>query len=419
MVANQVRANYHACRGEAAIAAEYERRVETYAVRSGSAWQAEVWAPSSRIIVFTITDNVIGLKRTAEELERLAAEIPSLALHARIARTVLKVRRGEYDAAIPVLEDLVHGVEPRSFLGWCAVAGVLASAYNDTGQHARAERLCLGVLERLSEADRWVVAMNLQVEIQLALAEAGLGRAGVAAQRLDDLLLKHEPHQGPVTLGSLHRARAEVALLEGDRASLEKHHAKMERWFRSTGNPVLIAQCDRLGSVLRASNPPPPSHGPDAVTVRSVLRNDPWLLLAECAGPRERARRALELTLERYGASSGILFGMRDSALTVLASERPSIAPDLLLDAVRERISRSFDETLATTVGSASEEAGPLKGLSVIVLTVFHEGQEQPHGVGAVVLPPVAIAITPDLQLFVRGIAAALYDSGDISTARP
>jgi hypothetical protein len=419
MVANQVRANYHACRGEAALAAEYERRVETYAVRSGSAWQAEVWAPSSRIIVSALTENVIGLKRTAEELERLAAEIPSLALHARIARTLLKLRRGEYEAAIPVLEDLVHGVEPRSYLGWCAVASSLASAYNDTGQHLRAERLCTDILGRLSEADRWVVGMNLRLEIQLAHAEAGLGRTGEAAQRLDDLLSKHEPRQGPVTLGSLHRARAEIALFTGDRAALEKHHTQMERWFRSTGNPALIAQCDRLGSVLRATKAQPASHGPDAVTVRSVLRNDPWLLLAECAGPRERARRALELTLERYGVSSGALFGMRDGVLTVLAAERPSFTPELLLQSVTERIGRSFDDTLATTIASATEESGPLKRLSVIVLTVFHDGQNQPRAVGAVVLPPVAVAITPDLQLFIRGIAAALYDSGDISTARP
>ena len=419
MVANQVRANYHACRGEAALTAEYERRVETYAVRSGSAWQAEVWAPSSRIIAFSLTENVIGLKRTAEELERLAAEIPSLARHARMARASLKVHRGEHEAAIPLLEELVHGAEPRSYIGWCAIAGILATAYNESGQHQRAERLCHDVLGHLSEADRKVVAMNLRIEIQLALAEAGLGRPGAAGRRLDDLLAKHEPYQGPVTLGSLHRARARVALLEGDQAALQNHHAQMERWFRSTNNPALIAQCERLAPVIRASNPAPANQGSDAVTVRTTLKNDPWQLLAECAGPRERAVRALELTLERYAVSSGILFGMRDGVLTVLASERPAVAPDSVLSAVAERIQRSLDETLATSVGSATEKPDPLTGLSVIVLTVFHDRLDKPRSVGAVVLPPFDVPITPELQRFVRGIAAALYDAGDISTARP
>ena len=420
MVANQVRANYHACRGETALTAECERRVETYAVRSGSAWQAEVWAPSSRIIAFTLTGDVIGLKRAAEELERLMPEIPSLSRHARFARASLKQLRGEHDAAIPVLEDLLQRGEPRSFIGWCAIAGALAAAYNETGAHLRAERLCLDVLQQLSEADRLVVAMNLRIEIQLALAEAGLGRTGEAAQRLEDLLTKHQPNQGPVSIGSLHRARAQIALYTADRSALEHHHACMERWFRSTGNPALIAQCERLSHLLRASNPPPPaSVGPDAVTVRSTLRDDPWLLLAECRGPEERARRALELTLERYGVSSGALFGMRDGVLTVLAAQRPAVLPEQMLKAVEQRINRSLDETRATTIGTATEEADLLAGLSVIVLTVHQAGQDQPRGVGAVVLAPSENPITPDLQVFVRGIAAALYDSGDVSTARP
>jgi hypothetical protein len=155
------------------------------------------------------------------------------------------------------------------------------------------------------------------------------------------------------------------------------------------------------------------------VTVRSTMRDDPWLLLAECAGPKQRAQRALELTLERYAVSSGALFGMRDGVLTVLAAENPAVAPERLLEAVEQRISRSFDDTLSTAIGTASKESGPLEGLSVIVLTVFHEGRDKPRGVGALVLPPIRVPITPDLQLFVRAIAAALYDAGDISTARP
>jgi hypothetical protein len=420
MVACQVRANYHACRGEAALASEYEHRVEAYAMNSGSAWQAEVWAPTSRTLSFNLTSDFIGLKRTAEDLERLTPEIPSLSRYASFARASLKALRGQHAATISILEQLLEGREPRSFIGWCAVVGALAAACNQIGQHDRAAALCRDAIVRLSEADRLVVALNLNVEIQLALAEAGLGRRAEAAQRLDELLVKHAPNRGPISLGSLHHARARVAQLADDRPAFEYHLHGMERWFRSTKNPALIAQCERLAQTVRASNPPPPAgEVPDVVTVRSGPRADPWLLLAACSDSGERARRALELALERFSVSSGALFGMRDGVLAVLAEKQMPLPAHTLLQAVGQRITLAVADTQATAIRSRTDEPDPLAAHSVMALTVYHTGRDTPRSVGAFVLPPTAIPIGPDLQSFVRGIAAALYDSGDVSTMEP
>lgn len=62
MVADQVRANYHACRGELELADYFRDRVEMHAVQTGSGWQAEVWAPASAILSSLITEDVIGMK---------------------------------------------------------------------------------------------------------------------------------------------------------------------------------------------------------------------------------------------------------------------------------------------------------------------------------------------------------------------
>lgn len=258
MVACQIRANYYACQGAVDLAREHEKRVEMHAVRNGSAWQAEAWAPSSKAIACIITGDLIGLKRAAEELARLVGEIPSFAYVERLAQASLKALRGEYAAAIPALEAVLAEREPRTQIGWGVSVGVLASAYNETAQHQRAASLCSTALAQLSEADRLTVAMNLQIEIQLALAEAGLGQLEVAAQRLDALLTKHAAHAGAVTMGSLHRARARVALLRGDRDAVEHSCKQTQHWFRSTGNPALIAQSERsLQLLLRSSRPPP------------------------------------------------------------------------------------------------------------------------------------------------------------------
>jgi hypothetical protein len=57
--------------------------------------------------------------------------------------------------------------------------------------------------------------------IEAAHAEAGLGRLSQAAGRLDALLAMHEVNQGPITLGSLHQARARVARLSHDQATFD------------------------------------------------------------------------------------------------------------------------------------------------------------------------------------------------------
>jgi hypothetical protein len=67
-----------------------------------------------------------------------------------------------------------------------------------------------------------------------------------ARDELDDTLRACESARGAVTLGLLHQARARIALVENDFRSFETHQAAMERWFRPTYNPALVAMCERL-----------------------------------------------------------------------------------------------------------------------------------------------------------------------------
>jgi serine/threonine protein kinase/predicted ATPase len=246
MAACQIRANYYACHGDAERAREYERQVEIQATRNGSTWQAEAWAPSSRLVAYWRTFDLIGLKRAAEELERLAVEIPSLDLYARVARALTTMLRGDYEAAIPLLERVCFETAPRHFAGWSNNCARLAEAYSRTGQHARAVELCRRVDAMLTEEDRRVVALTLDIELELARAEAGSGRPEAAAQRLDALIRKHGVNRAPVTMGAIHRVAAEVASSAGDPALVRYHHARMEHWFRATKNPSLIAECERI-----------------------------------------------------------------------------------------------------------------------------------------------------------------------------
>jgi hypothetical protein len=93
--------------------------------------------------------------------------------------------------------------------------------------------------------------MNLGVVIELALAECGLGRHLLAAEQLDALLKKHQPSEGPLTLGELHEARAQVAVAMRDADGLEFHLACLERWYRTTNDRPLIARVERFARAAR------------------------------------------------------------------------------------------------------------------------------------------------------------------------
>jgi tetratricopeptide (TPR) repeat protein len=417
MVASQIRANYYACQGAADLAREQEKQVEMHAVRNGSAWQAEAWAPSGKVVACIVTGDLLGLKHASEELERLVGEIPSFSKIARIARVSLKALRGEYELAIPQLESILAEAEPRAFIGWAATVGVLAWAYNETGQHERAAALARTALGQFDEADRMVVAMNLRIEIQLALAEAGLGRVAAAEQRLDDLVAKHLGNQGNVTLGSLHRARAQVALMVGDREAVERSCKQTEHWFRRTGNPALIAQSERIVHLIMLSSRPPPSGNDDAKTV-DLAPLQPSLLLAACSGPEERAQSVIDFAVGVYRAERGWLFGVRDAELALLATNGAEPPPSEMAAAVRARILNMLGDQRTVTV-EAQPVQDALSDYTVIPLALDATAPEHEQRVlGAIVLSGVSVHMASISDRFVRRVAKMLYEAADVSTLR-
>jgi hypothetical protein len=417
MVASQIRANYYACQGASNVAREHEKQVEMHAVRNGSAWQAEAWAPTGKVYACIATGDLLGLKRVAEDLEGMLAEIPSFSRIARLARLSLKALRGEYELAIPALEGMLAESEPRSYIGFTPTVGVLAWAYNETGQHARAAALCNRTLEQLGEEDRMVVAMNLQVEIQLALAEAGLARTEAAQQRLDGLLEKHTVNGGAVTLGLLHRARAQVALMAGDRDAVDYSCRQTEYWFRLTENPVLIAQSERVVKLILLSSRPPASAANDATTVDAAPL--PFtLLLAACSGPDERGRRVIDIAVETYRAERGWLFGVRDGAVTLLATNGEQAPPSEMATAVRRRIVNMLEEQRTMTL-EAEPEQDVLSAYTVIPLALDPSASDgDPRVLGAIVLSGVHVHVASISARFARNLAKRLYESADVSTLR-
>jgi hypothetical protein len=197
------------------------------------------------LLVHINENDVVGLRRVAERLGRLAAEIPSLERFALIAQAAHHKRRGRLDESVALLETATR-LEEGPFAGRGPAIGLLAESYNALGDHARAEQITREFLASLSAEDRPYVRQTLLALIQHAHAGAALGDFDAAGRELDAALEEHAAGRGPMTLGLLHRARAQVALWEGDDRVFHTHLTAMERWLRPTDNPALIAACERL-----------------------------------------------------------------------------------------------------------------------------------------------------------------------------
>src|SRR5262249_9525464 len=160
-------------------------------------------------------------------------------------RLVYLLQTGRADEALAEFPAIFTGVAANGFIGWSTSMGSLAFVYNALGRHEEARKICQDTLSRLEPEDLDFVALNLRVELQLARADAGLGDVTGAAARLEALAARHGPNDGRVTMGLIHSALADMAVLRRDPAGFERHAAAVDTLYYPTKNPALVAQASR------------------------------------------------------------------------------------------------------------------------------------------------------------------------------
>jgi hypothetical protein len=318
MIASQVRALYHAYRGELELAREQAREVELHALQLGTASQVELWEPAAMILAYTTVGDVVELRRVAERLRALAPSVPSLARYAQLAELALDYvrwiavepasltveasdNRKNAEAFVERAAPLIESAEPRSFIGWGATCGYLARALNALDHYAQARAVCEKALATLDAEDRAFVALFLDLELELAVAEAGLGEHQASRQRLEALLLRHADSDNPLTHGRLHEAYARSAALAPDWAAFRHQLAEARRWYRSTGTPALLARVDALARLEPWRSPAPPH--------AERVANDNMPGSAASADAERRARDA-SAGAEQTGAETKVGLGL-------------------------------------------------------------------------------------------------------------
>ncbi len=252
MVVPHLRYLHYALRGELTLAAPYRAEIEQQGVDGAVAWHAELWTTAAHLLVHLGVGDLMGVTHVAHRLEELARMAPSLAFYHRLAElTVMLAREDIREANVEMGVREIETRAPRSFLGWSMLVALTARIRNRQGRHAEARALCERALATMSDADRDFVGLFLQVDIETAIADAGLGKVGMGLERLDGLLHRYAPSGHPLALGLLHEARAQIALGAGRFADYQASLAEVERRFRATGTPGLIAKIERLAALQR------------------------------------------------------------------------------------------------------------------------------------------------------------------------
>jgi serine/threonine protein kinase len=351
----QLRAVYHAQQGNIDESDACALRVEAHALQRGLTWQIDVWAPASAITTCKRTKDALRMKLAAEQLKYLSAETPSLAPLMYRARATYLLLRRRYAEAQEALEEAIRGMQP-GVIGWTNTLASLAEAQNALDDHAAAKLTCMRALERLGAEDLNFPAQTLEVQIQLALAEAGLGDTGQASLRLEVLLEQHREHQGPLTLGALHEARARVAGLEHDAEAARRHWAEMERWYRGTGTRSLLHYCDVLQS---ERNRLAVSGHPQAAGFEDLL--EPATQVERSRSCRQdqrlpqRTASALEQLLEGADVSEGYLFVASEGGYVCRVKAGTRIVSKQLAAWVSQRLAAM--QTVSTQADEASHVA--------------------------------------------------------------
>ena len=429
-----IRALYHAMRGEEAQAKELQTQAEIRAVQLGGWWIGEVWFPVECAAAYGLIRDVIGLKRTIEQLDRMVKAGFCLQQNLDIARGDYLRERGELEESRAAFERaLAMPPAGESLYRQNGVAG-LAETLAAMQKYDEAIEIAREGEAHCREPTRGHLLAALRLGRTHALAQAAKGDSAGGKKRLDDLLTEAHALGNPAICGLLHEARARVAWTCGDEEDYAIHRAETERWFRPTQNPVLIAVHERLAELALTGEGSPDDVAGQAgaalvgTSSRSIMEGVSSVL-SLCRGKEERAMRALELLIEETAAASGYLFALQASGLELVAPTYGAEPPKVLVEGLRAVMDRvvAADETPesvedVTVTSTASATTGRAEWelrdgdtqvtWRAILLRSRDRGRAMVSGAALVARGPLPLRV-PDTA-FLDAIAGGLRERGDV-----
>jgi hypothetical protein len=276
----------------------------------------------------------------------------------------------------------------------------------------------LPLIARLSEDDRRVAALYVNLDRELARAHAGLGEHTAAAQVIDAALARYADSDHPLLLGNLHSTAAAVAIEASDYARATEHARQVEHWFRATDNPVLIAHTEKLLRRVRSASGAPPEDrsrvAPDGARTQDAA---PWQTglseLSQLRAEGERAAEALRLTLVHTRSQAGFLFAVDDREPQLIAPRHGEEPAEGLLERVRVA-ARGGTQLAAASVAETQAPRVDTRDTSYAIYAL--EDDDSEHVVGVVAIERPTRAFRAPRMEFLRALSRALFPKASTQT---
>jgi tetratricopeptide (TPR) repeat protein len=325
---------YHGHRGERVPFQQHLEELDRLAADTGAVWRHDVQLPRLLWSSTALCEDVMGLKRSVEQLDALADEVRSVGRLRDATHACYLAERGmprdaltRYGAMFEAIDLEAPTLRDVQYLG--AYARILRKA----GELTRAKRVCEAALAGLTEEENAFTLLSFCARLELPLILSQLGQHSAAQQHIDALLSAQSHHDNPMLHGLSHGARAEIALAAGDRVSMEHHVGRMGEWLRDTEHPTLFAQYQRLADKLNALKA-------NVRHSRAPLfaKQDVELILRSYGEPDKRYQKALELCLGEADAQRGYLYLMRDDALWLAAKNGIELPSALCIGELTQQV---------------------------------------------------------------------------------
>ncbi|MBN1653812.1 MAG: protein kinase [Deltaproteobacteria bacterium] len=423
----RLRMLYYLRQGDAQNADACKRKIEILQIKNSPAQFFEGTQLSSEVFVYSLSDDLMGLKRDIENIEKMAERYKDWKPITHFARGEYQRIRGEYRAAIAELDTAIELTAPGRHLVWPYASAARIRARFEVRDLEKGLSEGRRDLAKAEEASLGYTCNYIRSA--LALLEAGLGSYDAAIKLADDAVRdwKRAGATG-INLGLAYETRARIAVRMGDSESYISYSELCAEQYLDKHNPVLAAKYERLQQEAFKAEidfTPRTDHRRDVEERKGeqTLYHKTKRQLSECTDASSRVRRVLEILVNQSHAESGYLFGLTKNGLEVLSSWDQEKAPDALVRFAKSYLASEIDDSNEATVTMADENAAQgtngcfvLQANRVFEPVVLHGGKRDEWAVvGLAALTPVEKrlrAVDPDI---VQAIGETMLDKGDVT----
>ena len=326
-----IRLIYYLRQGNVWEAERAKKRVEILQLQNNPPQFLEGAYLFAELLARSLADDLSGVRYIIDDLKRMADRFENWQPILYFARGEYQRIRGDYEAALSLLERALELARPGRDPSWAYIAGAALKTLYALGRVDQALKLGRELLATAQSEN--IIQAREHIAMPLSLIEEVTGNSKRAISLIQTVIDGNERlGTTGLNLGLGYETRALLAAMMGDRENFEVYARLAAEQYKIFDNPVLKSKYEKLILEARRRNISVSSELEQEVDFSGGLAGDVVGqisdILSRCVTPGQRARLALTILMEQAGAQGGFLFGLDADDMILmsqLADDEPSL----------------------------------------------------------------------------------------------